>query len=87
MKLNLFFGLCLLFAGAVYAADDVVDFDESTEIKPLTKELSATESAQENSTGLTDVDDGQPLPEILCSDAKLKKQVENFIYTYIIVFS
>ena len=82
MKLKLFFGLCLLLAGFANAEEAEI-FDDSVEIKPLTKELSATESSQENSTDLSDVDDGSPLSELLCADEKLKKQVENFIYSYI----
>lgn len=82
MKFNLLFGLCLLFAGFAYAEEAEI-FDDGTEIKPLTKELSATELQQENSTDLNNVDDNQPLPELLCSDERLKKQIENFVYTYI----
>lgn len=83
MKFNFFFGLFFLFAGNALAVDKVVDFDGNTEIKPLEKELSAYEAEQENSTDLNNIDDGKPLPEILCTDKKLKKQVENFIYAYV----
>lgn len=82
MKKYLLFGLCLFISGFSYAEEAEI-FDDGTEIKPLTKELSATELQQENSTDLNNVDDNQPLPELLCSDERLKKQIENFVYTYI----
>lgn len=72
------FGIC---AGSVSYSADTESFDGSAEIKPLTKQLS---NAEENAdTDLDDVDYGQKLPELLCSDEKLKKQVANFVYSYV----
>ena len=82
MKKYLLFGLCLFISGFSYA-DETVGFDDSTEIKPMTKELSSVEAAKGNSSDLDDFEGAQVLPDVLCSDAKLKKQLENFVYAYI----
>ena len=80
------FALLLIFGAAismnVLAAEDTAILDDSAEIKPLTKTLSAEEAAQ-SSSDLDDVDAGQALPELSCSDEKLKEQVKSFIYSYI----
>ena len=70
-----------LLIGSVSHSADTESFDGSAEVKPLTKELS---NAEENADAdLDNIDYGQELPELLCSDEKLKKQVANFIYSYI----
>ena len=81
---NLF--LMVFFLGTfacfnAYAEDSLADFDDGTDIKPLTKELSVAEA--DKSTELDNVDYGQELPELSCSDENLKKQIANFIYSYI----
>ena len=76
----LLFVLALL-SGSVSHSADMESFDGSAEIKPLTKQLSGAETTAD--TDLDDVDYGQKLPELLCSDEKLKKQVANFVYSYI----
>lgn len=71
----------LLIGFSAYGSDDTADFDAGTDIKPLTKELSAAEAVE--STDLDDVDYGQKLPELSCFDERLKRQVANLIYSYV----
>lgn len=56
------------------------DLYTGSDIIPLTKELSITESAQENSSGLNVMDDTDTPEALACTDERLKKQVERFIY-------
>lgn len=56
------------------------DFYTGKDVVPLTKELSVTESAQENSSDLDVIDDSDTPEELACDDKRLKKQVERFIY-------
>lgn len=58
----------------------VAELDADTEIKPLAGKLDRTETLQENSTDLTVLDTSQVPEDLDCSDPRLKKQVENFIY-------
>ena len=69
-----------LLIGFNTQAADLADFDDSAEIKPLTKELSAAEANKDND--LNNLDYGQELPKLPCNDENLKKQVANFIYSY-----
>lgn len=56
------------------------DLYTGSDIIPLTKELSVTESAQENSSDLDVIEDNDVPEELACADERLKKQVERFIY-------
>ena len=78
LALVLSFGLLI---GTNVRAGDVFYFNDEAEIKPLTKGLSAAET--DIDADLDNVDYGQKLPELLCSDENLKKQVANFVYSYI----
>ncbi len=69
-----------LLIGFNSQAADVADFDDSSEIKPFTKELSDAEKNKDSN--LEDIDYGQKLPELLCADENLKKQISNFIYSF-----
>ena len=70
----------LLLAGTVHA-EEQIEFDDSAEIKPLEKIMSEQEALSD--TELSNVDYGQSLPKLACNDENLKKQVANFIYSYI----
>lgn len=59
---------------------DEDDLYADPEIKPLNKEMSGEERSDKNNTDFTDLFGEKKLPELLCSDAKLKQQVEDFIY-------
>ena len=56
------------------------DLYADSEVQPLNKEMSNEERQNENSTELTNLFDEKKLPELLCSDIGLKKQVEQYIY-------
>ena len=87
MKLKITFFAVLLF-GVVcgvsgYAENNEPDLNDSTDIKPLEKVISSEEASLEGSSDLYDVDYGQQLPELPCSDERLKKQIENFVFSYV----
>lgn len=79
---NLF--LKVLFIGLLFSSNssaaDLAEFDDSAEIKPLTKELSAAEA--DEASDIDNIDYGQKLPDIHCSDENLKKQIANFVYSF-----
>lgn len=56
------------------------DLYSGTEIVPLIKEMSVTESAQENSSDVAVIDDKDMPQQLDCADSRLKAQVERFIY-------
>lgn len=60
--------------------EDVLDDDAS--LKPLQAKLSDAEKIKDNSANF-DEPDKPHLPELLCSDKKLLKQVGKFIYDYV----
>jgi hypothetical protein len=59
------------------------DLYTGSDVIPLTKELSVEESAQENSSDIDVIDDGDTPQDLACDDERLKKQVERFIYKHI----
>ena len=59
------------------------DLYDGTEIKPLEKELSATEKLQNTSTDVGFIEKEDELPDLPCTDLGLKEQVESFIYNNI----
>ena len=73
----------LIFGLSTYAEDIDTDLEADTEIKPLTKVLSPEEASSELSSDLDDVDYGQKLPELSCDNERLKKQIENFVFSYV----
>lgn len=56
------------------------DLYADSEVKPLDKKMSPEELTNENNSDLNVLLEDKKLPELLCSDANLKKQVEDFIY-------
>ncbi len=62
---------------------DEDEFYAGTDIRPIEKEMSEEEQSQPNSTDVNFIEEDDKLPELKCSDTKLKKQVESFIYNYI----
>lgn len=59
---------------------DEDDLYADSAIQPLDKEMSGEERQGENNSDFTDLFGDKKLPELLCSNAGLKKQVEDFIY-------
>jgi len=59
------------------------DLYDGAEIKPLEKELSATEKQQRTSTDVEFIEKEDELPDLPCTNPGLKKQVEAFIFNNI----
>lgn len=58
------------------------DLYDGADIKPLSGTLSETEKTQEENLNF-EYDDKEKLPELLCTDEKLRSQIGAFIYKYV----
>ena len=67
----------------IYKLEDESVLPESNDVEPLNIELSEDEKSQENSTGIYDIEENKPMPELECSNPNLIRQVKDFIYNNI----
>ena len=56
------------------------DLYDGAEIKPIERQLSSEEKQQENSSDLNYIRDENKMPELLCSNENLLRQVKQFIF-------